>query len=251
MEEVTGRVTTIVEFTNTGAVNTGAEPRAMLVNDGKGYFWGSTSEGGPANAGTIFKVKISTGELTTVLEFTNQDLPNRGARPNGELVNDGNGFFWGTTFEGTASGGGSIFKVNENTGELITVYQFANYVAGRGPYAALTPDGTGSFLGTTNRGGPFSDFGTIFKINATTAQFTNLINFTGLGPPYFGTEPRSKLLNDAPGSFWGITSEGGLQGEARGLGSIYRVDAPSGRLNTVVLFTGVGGSIKGPNHEPN
>jgi uncharacterized repeat protein (TIGR03803 family) len=244
LDEITGELTTLVQFTNNGTVNRGAEPRAMLVADGKGYLWGSTSEGGIAEAGTLFAVNISTGELVTIVEFTRSGITNRGARPNGELIDDGHGFFWGTTFEGGAQGLGTVFKVNQTTGELTTVYEHTFGGMGYGPYAALSPDGAGSFWGTTNRGG-FDDNGTIFKLNASTAQYTRILLFTGRSGPALGTEPRAKLFNDRAGSFWGITSEGGLPGGARGLGTIFKIDAATNQLTTVVQFTGNGASNKG------
>jgi len=40
-----------------------------LVSDGHGAFLGATSQGGKKDAGTIFKIDIATGALTTLVEF--------------------------------------------------------------------------------------------------------------------------------------------------------------------------------------
>jgi uncharacterized repeat protein (TIGR03803 family) len=244
LDEVTWQLTTVVQFSNVGEINRGAEPRAMLAPDGQGYLWGSTSEGGTENAGTIFKVNIATGELTTIVEFSGNEGENRGARPVGELTSDGNGFFWGTTSEGRTSRGGTIFKVNIATGELITVHDTDDE-----PYAGLAADGSGSFWGTTNRGGE-DDSGTIFKVDIATGQFTHVLQFDGLSTPNLGTEPRARLFNDGKGAFWGITSEGGNSGGARGLGTVFRVDTATKQLTTVIRFTGRGGANRGSEPRP-
>ncbi len=193
--------------------------------DDAGSLWGTTSEGGVTGGGTIFKVDIDTGISSPVLEFTGRDGLNLGTRPNGELVSDGQGYFWGTTYAGGAADDGTIFKVNAATGKLTTVVQFddTHGVLGKGPYAALTLDGNGYFWGTTNRGGPQPpDCGTIFKVSTSTGELTTVVQFTGLAGAYEGTEPRAKLLNDGAGFLWGITSEGGVPGADRGFGTVYK-----------------------------
>jgi uncharacterized repeat protein (TIGR03803 family) len=244
LEEATGELTTVVEFTDKGEENRGAEPRAMFTKDGAGNFWGSTSEGGEGNAGTVFKLNISTGELVTMHEFNPSGSTNHGARPNAELVGDGNGFLWGTAFFGGLGNYGTVFKVNMSSGELAKVTDFYPSTSGVGPYAALTADGTGHFWGTTNRAWDGST-GIIYKVEAATGKLTSVTTFTGLAPPRQGTEPRSKLLNDGAGYFWGVTSEGGLPGRDRGLGTIYKVHSETGAMTSVIQFTGTDGSFKG------
>jgi uncharacterized repeat protein (TIGR03803 family) len=241
--EATGEVRTVVEFTGDGPANRGSEPRAMLVGDGAGYLWGTTSEGGASESGTIFKIHASTGLMTTVLEFTGNGPANRGARPIGELAGDGMGFFWGTTFTGGANGSGTVFKVHAISGTLSTLVDFNNAIGnnrGSEPYAGLVHDDLGFFWGTTNRGG-VSNEGTIFKVNANTGAITTVVDFTGNGAILKGGEPRAKLASDGLGFFWGTTSEGG----ASDLGTVFKVNASTGEMSTVVEFTGMNGVAKG------
>lgn len=240
VDEVTGEIFTVVEFEASGPENLGEEPRAMLVPDGLGNLWGTTSE----PLGSIFKVNTSTGKLTTVYQFQFAQDVSLGIRPNAELINDGAGFFWGTTLFGGSVYGGSVFKVNINTGILSTVYDRFDTIGGYSPYAALTLDGTGNFWGTTNSSS-VNDHGTIFKVNTATGATARVLQFTGIEGTFLGTEPRSRLFDDGLGTFWGITSEGGLPGGDRGLGTIFRIDPATGTFKNVVRFTGVGGAKKG------
>ncbi len=234
MDEITGELTTLVEFTDQGATNRGAEPRAMLANDGAGFFWGSTSEGAAANAGTLFKINISTGELTTVLEFTGNGGAHPGARPNAELVSDGAGSFWGTTYQGSIQdepfpgypellGVGTIFKVDIATGELTSAADFttdANFLGY--PYAAVARDREGVLWGTTS--------GAVFKFDPNNGALSQEASVNH--------EPRAKLLDDGAGFFWGTASETPVSEAPDGFGSIFRVNASTGELTTVVEFTG-------------
>jgi uncharacterized repeat protein (TIGR03803 family) len=60
LNQNTGILTTVVEFTGDGENNIGGEPRAGLVSDGAGYFWGTTTRGGAFSGGTVFKVNANT-----------------------------------------------------------------------------------------------------------------------------------------------------------------------------------------------
>ena len=137
----TGVLTTVVEFTGNGAANKGAGPTAGLVSDGMGNLWSVTNFGGASNDGTVFKINITTGVLTTVAVFDNNIT--KGKSPFGALVDDGAGTCWGTTEVGGANGSGTVFKINANTGMLITVVQFTG-TNGTLPDAPLVSDGAGS-----------------------------------------------------------------------------------------------------------
>ncbi len=118
----------------------GALPEGPLVSDGNGYLWGTT----PAGFGTIFKIKISTGQLSTVVQFNGTGPNPNGAHPSSALVSDGEGSFWGTT----SALGPSVFKVNATTGILSVVTQFGTSVPyNYYPQSPLVSDGAGFFLG--------------------------------------------------------------------------------------------------------
>lgn len=232
----TGVFTSLVNFSGTAGANKGAYPASRLLNGGDGFMWGTTASGGAADAGTVYKVNQTTGVLTTVVEFTGAAGAVDGRTPN-ELLADGNGNFWGTTYSGGAGNHGTVFKVNSTTGVLTTVVEFTHDGTtnrGRYPNAGLTYDGNGFFWGTT--GGQFwgvgSDSGTVFKVNVATGELTTIFEFSGRGGEYRGTWPHGALLNDGNGSMWGTTRWGGVNGT----GTVFKVDIATGRHRVVIDF---------------
>ena len=98
-------------------------PEAALVSDGHGFHWGSTVNGGTNVAGTIFKVDITSGVLTTLVQFGIQQASHKGYLPQGTLVSDGHGAFLGTTSQGGKKDAGTIFKIDIATGVLTTLVE--------------------------------------------------------------------------------------------------------------------------------
>lgn len=242
----TGVVTTVVNFTNQSGSNKGQQPIARLVHDGAGHFWGTTAEGGAVGGyGTVFKINTSTGVLTTLVEFTGDNLPLRGFNPKGDLFNDGAGYFWGTTVNGGDTPGlaqGTVYKINIATGTFTSVATFpgnnGTTFTGASPQGGIVSDGAGSFWGTTQGGGT-NLHGTVFKIDATTGDFTQILSFTDNGGSDKGKWPVAPLVNDGAGFFWSTTSVGG--GSNRG--TVFKVEASTGALTTLVEFTDVAGAI--------
>ena len=135
--------------------NNGAYPYAALTLGNDGNFYGTTSEGGGGDRGTIFRV-TTNGTLTTLVSFngTNGENPWAGLT----LGKDGN--FYGMTYGG-GSDLGTVFKVTTN-GTLTTLVSF-NGSNGENPRAALTLGNDGNFYGTTDSGGS-NGYGTVFRL---------------------------------------------------------------------------------------
>ena len=237
-------LTTVVHFTGNGASNKGSAPQATLRPDGASNLWGATLTGGANGHGTVFKVNISTGVLTTLVEFTGNAATNKGSQPRAELLDDGSGFFWGTTSLGGAGDHGTVFKINTALGLLTTVAEFTGTggaTIGRTPCGGLVADGGGYLWGTTASGGT-GGFGTVYKIHATSGAFTSVLEFTGNGASNKGAAPRSRLTPDGAGYLWGTTEDGAL-----GDGTVFKVHIATGQMTTVVQFTGNGPTNRG-NH---
>jgi uncharacterized repeat protein (TIGR03803 family) len=232
----------VLSFTGDDAINKGSSPMPGLASDGNGFLWGTTLTGGVNGRGTIFKVNASSGLLTTVVEFTDNGASNKGRDINGGLIDDGRGFFWGTTQRGGEKYYGTVFKVDARNGLLTTVVEFtSNKEKNKGgyPYAGLVSDGAGSVWGTTRFGGE-KNVGTVFKVNMNSGALTTIAEFTD-DKANGGYSPCASLVNDGSGSIWGTTNQGG----ANGCGTVFKVNASSGALTTVIVFTGNGGSNKG------
>ncbi len=95
-------------------------PRAKLITDGGGNFYGITTTGGLYGYGSVFKVTQSSAPQT-LYSFCSAGLPTSctdGAYPTGELVLNSNGtVLYGTTYSGgnfpaaCPQGCGTIFKL--------------------------------------------------------------------------------------------------------------------------------------------
>jgi len=245
----TNNLTTLVSFTGLSGVYRGAYPGAALASDGAGNLWGTTGYGGANDWGTVFKINVGTGNLTTVL-----DLPGSAGEeppPPNALVSDGDGNFWGTLPYGATDLYGSVIEINEATGNLTTLINFtgtSGTAPGINPYGELASDGAGNFWGTTSSGGiasgnnPAGD-GTIFKVDEATGALTTVFDFpttTGTG---LGATPHAALVSDGAGNLWGTTEYGGASND----GTVFKVNAATVVLTTVFDFTGSTGAAPGAN----
>jgi uncharacterized repeat protein (TIGR03803 family) len=227
--------TTEHNFTNNeGGNGDGGAPKAGLVKDSSGNFWGTTSTGGTSSAGTVFKLTPS-GTYTTEHSFTNNEDGNGdGGTPLAGLVIDSSGNFWGTTSTGGTHGEGTVFRITPS-GTYTTEHSFSDNESGNGdgatPEAGLVIDSSGNFWGTTSAGGT-GTAGVVFKFTssgtyATEHSFTN--NEGGNGD---GGAPLAGLVIDSSGNFWGTTSTGGTHAE----GTVFKITS-SGTYTTEHSFS--------------
>jgi uncharacterized repeat protein (TIGR03803 family) len=138
----------------------GANPRAGLLNVG-GTLYGTTTNGGSSNLGTVFEIAMSGKERVLHSFASGSD----GANPHAGLVDVG-GALYGTTANGGSSGLGTIFKIT-TSGEERILHSFGSGSDGANPSARLLNVG-GTLYGTTYRGGGTScsggGCGTVFSI---------------------------------------------------------------------------------------
>ncbi len=234
-----GALTTLVQFTDNGANNKGSHPRAGLIQGGDGNFYGTTQYGGATGWGTVFKMTPG-GVLTTLAEFTDNEPSNQGSVPCASLVQGSDGNFYGTTHNGGANDGGTVFKMNPG-GALTTLVQFSvrrvSHI-GSSPQAGLVQGSDGNLYGTSYEGGA-GNYGTVFKMTSG-AVLTTLVEFTGNGASNKGSWPRAGLMQGSDGNFYGTTERGGTIDN----GTVFKM-TPGGVLTTLVEFTGNGPSNKG------
>ena len=101
--------TTLVSFNQAD----GAYPLAGLIVDANGNLFGTTAAGGASGNGTVFEVpyNATTGYSatpTTLVSFNNTD----GVYPIADLIADGNGNLFGTTYGGGTSHVGTVFELS-------------------------------------------------------------------------------------------------------------------------------------------
>ncbi|HEV2379750.1 MAG TPA: choice-of-anchor tandem repeat GloVer-containing protein [Terriglobia bacterium] len=156
-----GEESVLYSFTNG---DDGGYPRAGLIEDSSGNFYGTTQEGGAYGLGTVFKLD-ATGNETTLYSFTGGT---DGSTPYAPVVQDKAGNLYGTTFQGGAYGLGVAFKLDAGGNETV-LHSFRGLADGSTPEAGLILDPSGNLYGTTSKGGdtscnPPSGCGVVFRI---------------------------------------------------------------------------------------
>src|ERR1039457_3691207 len=107
-----GTLTTLYRFCSQSGCPDGATPFAGLVQAANGDLYGTTTAGGAngPGTGTVFRITPS-GTLTTLYSFCSQTNCTDGAVPDAGLVQDTNGDFYGTTFNGGANNSGTVLRL--------------------------------------------------------------------------------------------------------------------------------------------
>jgi len=168
------------------------------------------------------------------------DLTNGGS-PYAKLVQATDGNLYGTTNQGGANNGGTVFRVSP-TGAVTTIYNFcalALCADGKAPNAGLIQATNGNLYGTTWLGGNYEGYcpngcGTVFKISPagglTTLHSFGAIN-DGFNPFLAG------LIQGTNGNFYGTTSA-----SITGFGTVFEISS-SGTLTTIHTFDDTDGSF--------
>jgi uncharacterized repeat protein (TIGR03803 family) len=148
-------------------------------------------------------------------------------KPSGGLIRDAAGNLYGTTRNGGAGGGGTVFKVDTSDTETV-LYSFMGYPDGSNPEAPVIRDAAGNFYGTTEFGGP-GTLGTVFKLD-TTGKETMLYSFDWT----HGRYPDAGLVRDSAGNLYGTTDEnsGAFQN-----GTVFKLDT-AGKKTVLYRFRG-------------
>ncbi|MFL6689171.1 MAG: choice-of-anchor tandem repeat GloVer-containing protein [Alphaproteobacteria bacterium] len=228
-----------------GGGSDGSRPDAGLVIDDAGNFYGTTSGGGAAGHGTVFRITPSGGERVIYSFAGGSD----GAYPAAGLVRDAAGNFYGTTAnggldcDGTGQGCGTVFRVTPKGKETV-LYAFEGDEHGANPAASVVMDAGGNLYGTTNNGGVACDdsgatCGTVFKL-AANGKETGLHIFTGGSD---GAYARSTLVLDSNGALFGTTASGGAGGGECGCGVVFKIPR---RGEEKILHTFAGDDVHSP-----
>ena len=223
-----------------------------------------------AGASTSLVPNVARAQTFRVIHaFT--DL-SQAAGPNGPLLMDSAGNFYGTTLTGAA------FKLDA-TGNVTVLHTFIGTPDGSMPQGGLVRDAKGNLYGTTFEGGRtcqrnFTGCGTVFELGSTGKEkfilrfggprlgmFPNATLFMDAAGDLYGTTtqqdvvfklhgreysivhqftsvpdgstPEGGLIQDADGNLYGSTSFGGTVGD----GTVYKLD-PAGNETILYSFTG-------------
>jgi uncharacterized repeat protein (TIGR03803 family) len=184
---------------------TSANPVAGVTLDAHGNLYGTTSFGGTSGNGLVFKLSRSGSSWKETVLY-NFKGANDGQHPVGGVVLDKAGNLYGSTFQGGANGGGTVYKLARSGKgwKLTTLYSFSG---GAGPYNKLTFDAKGNIYGTTNGDGAHGD-GSVFKLTRSSGgwKFIDLYDFTSGSD---GGLPYGRVAVDAQGNIFGTATVGG------------------------------------------
>jgi uncharacterized repeat protein (TIGR03803 family) len=235
-------------FTNTD----GKFPVAPPIQGIDGNFYGTVTQGGSKNSGTVYKITPSKifSLLYTFINSTD------GANPEAPLVQGIDGNFYGTTVRGDPHNGGTVFKVTPLK-QFFPLFDFAqSSPLGSNPFAPLIQGSDGNFYGTTAHGSlvQASDgnlygtasmstatdgCGTIFRITLPTGTFSTLHAFKD--DKSEGCNPRVTLVQHTNGILYGDTHAGGSGGS----GVFFSLKENLRRFVTLLPYSGkVGATIE-------
>ena len=161
-----------------------------------------------------------------------------GSGPNGGLISDSAGNFYGTTqFGGPSDNRGVVFKLSP-AGEETVLYSFTGQSDGGIPIGRLIRDSAGNLYGITSSGGDATcSCGTVFKLEKN-GTLKVLHAFKG-GTDGAQNQGQAELgLVMVNGDLYGSASFGGVSGcdGSLGCGVIFKV-TPAGKETVLYRFT--------------
>jgi len=188
-----------------------------LTFDAKGNLYGVTGGGGSDNQGTIFELRPSAHgwNLTTLHSFDGSN----GGSPNGGLIFDAAGNFYGTSLGGSGfEDGGLVFEMirKANGWTFNVLYDFClqyHCPDGGGPDSGVILDASGNLYGTTGGGGEY-DGGTVFELTRGSDGWGHDLLYSFCSESYCrdGQGPIAGLIRHKAGNFYGTTFGGGSYG---------------------------------------
>jgi uncharacterized repeat protein (TIGR03803 family) len=199
-------------------------PTTSLIADGNGNLFGTTNLGGANDGGKVFEIAKTAGGYASapaiLASFCALANCADGKNPFAGLIADADGNLFGTTTNGGANGGDTVFETVKTAGgyastpiTLVNFCALANCADGSGPFAGrLIADANGNLFGTTFNGGA-NNAGTVFEIVKTARGYasapTILASFCSLPNCADGLNPVAGPIVDANGNLFG-TTEGSI-----------------------------------------
>lgn len=228
-----GKFSILYAFTGGFACCDGAAPVGHPIRGVDGKLYGTTVAGGAfrdldhqGGFGTVYSFDPKTKAVTILHSFNIAD--GNGVFPNGPLLDGKDGFFYGTTREHGAAGGGTAFKIDA-AGNFSLVAQ----LPAMQPPSGVILGRHHALYGASEGGGS----GSVYRIDAG-SQLAILNKFDGAD----GFGPRTALLLAPDRRLYGTAHEGGLL-DFQG-GDVFRL-SENGSIRILHSFTtrGSGGFL--------
>ena len=198
--------------------------------------YGTTTSGGGAGQGTVFKLNTDGTGYTVV-----KSLANDGKYP-GSLAVSGT-MLYGTTEHGGNGGNGTVFALNTDGTGFTNLYSFTPTFAypywtnsdGAGPVGKLAISGNILYGATAGPGGGAGGRGTVFAIGMDGTGFRNLYSFTAApdGTNSDGANPEGGLVLSG-NTLYGTAAYGGISQH----GTVFSINTDGTCFTTVYSFSG-------------
>jgi uncharacterized repeat protein (TIGR03803 family) len=205
----------------------GTYPYSNVCLGPGGMIYGTTSSGGSANAGAVYRLN-NAGSQAVLYSFTGGV---DGGYPWSNVICDSAGNVYGTTAFGGLNGAGVVFRIS-GAGQESVLYTFTGGSDGANPIFGLIQDAAGNLYGTTFDGGS-AGAGVVFKLDKKGHEIV-LYSFTGGGD---GGQPNN-IIRDSAGNIYGTTGGGG----SAGAGVVFKLDTAG---NETVLYSFTAGADGG------
>ncbi len=212
----------------------GKLPYAGVTLGPAGVLYGTTSQGGPADYGVVYRLahRGSGWVLSTLYTFQGGS---DGAYPYGGLTFGPGGYIYGTTGSGGNGDHGTVFRLSAPAGPCLStqcpwretvLYSFKGGSDGAYPvYSDVVFDPAGNLYGTTT-GDANGNAGTVFKLTPSGGGWTEAILYSFT----HGEQPYAGVTFGKDGNLYGTTALGGYTSgpcQNGGCGMVYQL-TPSG-----------------------
>ena len=212
-----------------GGVGDGDYPYGNSLTLSNTALYGMTRLGGGSNYGVIFSINTDGTGYTNLHSFTGG--AGDGKYSSGYLTLSGDRLY-GMTFNGGATNGGVIFKINTDGTGYTNLHEFIGGANdGMAPAACSLTLSNDTLYGMTFNGGT-ADHGVIFSINTDGSGYTNLHSFTGGAGD--GEYPYGGSLTLSNDTLYGMTYSGGASYD----GVIFRINTDGTGYTNLHEFVG-------------
>ena len=223
----------LFNFNAGGTEATGSFPHSTLIEDAHGNLYGTTTNGGASEVGTVFELSppaTNGGAWTETVLYNFGAYTNDGRTPwtwGTGLAVDGNGNLYGTTQNGGTYAEGTAWELSPPaisggawTETVIWNFGQPGVTDGLDPTSGLTIDNNGNLFGTTLYGQtPTVGFGgTVYELSPPSGMSGTwtekvLAQFSESNGQYVnGFYPFAGVIGDGSGNLYGTTSSGGIYG---------------------------------------
>ena len=218
----------------------GTSPDGTLVQGTDGFLYGTTTAQGANRQGVVFKISTVSPYTETILHaFKNATTDASGAHAG--LVEGTDGFFYGVTSSGGASGDGAVFQVSSAGSTFNIVHSFNGTSEGEKPFGNLIQGSNGNLFGTNSASSNGSNAGTAFSLPLGSSESLDVLYtflFSNSNP---GETPYAPLFQATDGNLYGTGSSGGNQFFS---GSVYYTTPTGSSTELVYAFPeGLSGGI--------